>query len=127
MSFIYAINNEISYSKDLLVHQNRENAQLFIGDARDCKWSAFSGKRRYEEEEVAIQRRQHLENFNFFNFRTLCPFLASEDLMLFDDMLCLEWSAFSFQEKRGGGRGWRPEQPTNYFSPRSDLPWRAVA
>ena len=46
--------------------------------------------------------------------------------MLFDDMLCLEWSVFSFQEKRGGGRGWRPEQPTNYFSPRSDLPWRAV-
>ena len=47
--------------------------------------------------------------------------------MLFDDMLYLEWSAFSFQEKRGGGRGWRPEQPTNYFSPRSDLPWSTVA
>ena len=67
------------------------------------------------------------KKFKSFNFQTLCPFLAIEDRMVFDDMLCLEWSAFSFQEKRGGGRGWRPEQPTNYFSPRSDLPWRAVA
>ena len=32
----------ISYSKDLVGDQNKENAQLVIGDARDCKWSAFS-------------------------------------------------------------------------------------
>ena len=31
----------ISYSKDLVADQNKENAQLVIGDARDCKWSAF--------------------------------------------------------------------------------------
>ena len=109
-----------------MVHQNRENAQFVIGEGSETVSGRPSprierGGGGCHSEEATTKK------FKSFNFQTLCPFLAIEDRMVFDDMLCLEWSAFSFQEKRGGGRGWRPEQPTNYFSPRSDLPWRAVA
>ena len=124
MSFTYAIHNA-SHIQKILWSTKIGKMHNWLLEMRETVSGRPSPRR--EEKRRRLPFKGGNKKFKSFNFQTLCPFLASEDRMLFDDMLCLEWSAFSFQGKRGGGRGWRPEQPTNYFSPRSDLPWRAVA